>query len=101
MIKVMEKKGVGFIGLSYSKKMGAWQVHVDVEKWSHNYLKEYYKNMNKLRQILKDNNIDRVFGLCEDLKAVKFNKLFGAKLIEDVMVTDEDDKENYLVIWET
>jgi len=101
MVILYEEKNNGFIGVSYNKEMKAWQMHIDCKEWSHNKFKRYLKAVDKVKQKLKSNGIDYVFGLCEGEKERKFNELFGAVTVPDHVAFDEDGKQNYVTILET
>ena len=101
MVILYEEKNNGFIGVTYSKEMKAWQMHVDCKDWSHNNFKRYLKAIKEVKQKLKAEGIDYVFGLAEGEKERRFNELFGAKTIPNRVAIDEEGIKTYITILET
>tara|TARA_Y100000389_G_C17366934_1_gene466816 strand:+ start:157 stop:468 length:312 start_codon:yes stop_codon:yes gene_type:complete len=97
-----QEAGKGFIGLSWNEGLNDWELHVEAtpEKFTPSILKQYYKNINKVKTILKKRGIKYVYGICETKKERKFNFLFGAKPVPNGIVLTEDGLLNYLTIME-
>ncbi|AFB70768.1 hypothetical protein MTPG_00017 [Methylophilales phage HIM624-A] len=74
-----EEPGNGFIGLSFNETLQAWVLHTDCKAWSVSEFKRYLKIMEIVKSDLKARGITEVYGICADKKAVRFNKMFGAK----------------------
>lgn len=62
-------------------------MHLDCTTWSKSEFKRYLKIFRIVCAKLKARGITEVYGLAEDKKAIKFNKMFGAEttghLVED------------------
>lgn len=97
-----EEPGNGFIGLSWNKELDGWELHVEAtpEKFTPSILKQYYKNMDKIKTLLRKRGITHTYGICETKKERKFNFLFGAKAVRNGVLLTEDGALNYLTVWE-
>jgi hypothetical protein len=93
----LHKEDKVFFNIHFDKTLQCWIMHMDCQEWSPSVYKRYKKIWeNKIIPHLKRSNIKEVYGLCEDLKAVKFNKLFGVIPTGEIVTTD-DSMEQILV----
>lgn len=94
--KIIEEEGNAFLGLSFEGNLGVWMLHWDCKQWSPSTFKRYKKKWEEAKVELRKRSIFECFGLAEDPKAVKLNRMFGATWTGHV-VKDEDGVLNYLL----
>jgi len=94
--KIAVEEGNAFLGLSFEPSLGVWMLHWDCKEWSPSTFKRYKKTWEECRVELRKRGIYECFGLAEDPKAVKLNRMFGAKWTGD-MAQDEDGVFNFLL----
>ena len=100
MEKLYDESDNGFIGISFSKEMNEWIIHIECHSWSHNKFKRYLKGLETVKQELRNRGIKRVFGICETKKERKFNIVFGAKPVPNGILLTDDGLLNYLTVLE-
>ena len=64
-------------------------MHLDCTSWSKTEFKRYIKIFKMVLSDLKVKGIHKVYGLCKDKKAVKFNKMFGATVTGQMVLMDD------------
>lgn len=89
MEMLYEEPGNGFIGLTFNQELGVYVMHIDCKSWSKSEFIRYQKNFKLVCDTLKKRGIKEVYGLCKDLKAVKFNKMFGATVVNGMAELDD------------
>lgn len=89
MKTLYEEEGNGFIKIRWDDKLQVWIMHLDCKSWSVSEFKRYKQVFKIVCADLKSKGISEVYGLCADKKAVKFNRMFGAKLTGDVVTIDD------------
>jgi hypothetical protein len=94
-----EEEGA-FIKLSYDDKLNIYMMHLDCTAWNKAEFRRYQKIFRTVLADLKTRGIKEVYGMAKDLKAIKFNRMFGATTTGD-LVLDEDGKLNALIRMET
>lgn len=100
MEKLYDESDNGFIGISFSKEMNEWIMHIECHSWSHTRFKRYLKGLEEVKQELRNRGIKRVFGMCQSKKERKFNIVFGAKAVPNGIILTEEGLLNYLTVLE-
>lgn len=75
--------------MSYSETMDAYLLHMDLKIWTPSHYKRYLQVFDTIKEALRNKGMTEVYGICEDMKAVKFNKMFG--LVDTGLIAIEDD----------
>jgi len=88
VVSLYEEEGA-FIRLRWDEVLGVWVMHLDCTTWSKSEFKRYMKIFKMVLSDLKAKGINEVYGLCEDMKAVKFNKMFGATVVKHMCLMDD------------
>lgn len=83
-----EEPGV-FVKLRYDEELKVHTLHIDIADWSKSEFKRYLKIFNMLCNDLKKRGIKEIYGLCENPKAVKFNKMFGYEVTNTLAEIDD------------
>ena len=86
----------GFIGITWSKELNDWVMHIECHSWSHTKFKRYLKGLEIAKQKLRDRGIKHVLGVCETKKERKFNIVFGAKAVSNGIILTDDGLLNYI-----
>lgn len=94
-----EEEGA-YIRLRFDKDLGVYIMHLDCTSWSKSEFKRYLKIFKHVCAELRERGIYEVYGLAEDAKAIKFNKMFGATTTGH-LVYDNFGKINALIRMET
>lgn len=91
-----EEPGNGYVGLSWEPTLKKWIIHIDCKEWSLSTYKRYKVIGEQIKDKLRNRGIVSIYGLSENPKEVKFNAMFGAKLVPYI-VYDNENQPNYLV----
>tara|TARA_R110001606_G_scaffold198831_2_gene346441 strand:+ start:252 stop:587 length:336 start_codon:yes stop_codon:yes gene_type:complete len=88
-----EEEGNGFISMTYDKKLNGYVMHMDCKKWSLSTYKRYLGIWNIVIKHLKKVGIKEFYGTCADVKALKFNALFGVKYTGKEVILETGEKQ--------
>ena len=100
METLYEEEGNGFIRLRFDETLGRYMMHLDCKTWSKSELIRYRKIFKIVCAKLRARGITEVYGLAEDTKAIKFNKLFGATTTGELAL-DANGFYQAIIIMET
>ena len=85
-----KEKTKTFVGMSYDEDLNIFIMHMDMEDWKVSTYKRYKKIWdNVIIPEVKKIGIKEFYGLCEDKKALKFNKMFGLYPTGHLITTDD------------
>lgn len=91
-----EEPDNGYVGISWEKSINNWVIHIVCHEWSLSTYKRYKVVGERVKAILRARGIKVIYGLAEDVKAVRFNKMFGAETTGH-LVEDDQGKLNILI----
>ena len=69
----------GFLGLSYEPNIQKTVMHIEFKKWSLDECRRYKDIWKIIKKNLKEAGLTEIYSLCDNQKAVKFNKFWGFK----------------------
>lgn len=95
-MEVLYEEPGAFIYLTWDNTLKVHMMHLDCTAWSKSDFKRYLKIFKRVCADLKERGITEVYGLAEDAKAIKFNKMFGATTTGH-LIEDEDGNLNALI----
>lgn len=78
------EEGNGFVGLTFDDRLQVWVMHNELKAWSVSEFKRYKEVFKQIRVMLRERGIYEVYGLVDNPKSLKFNKMFGALPTGDV-----------------
>jgi hypothetical protein len=99
-MEILYEEPGAFIGLRYDDTLKVYMMHLDCTTWSKSEFKRYLKIFKIVCAQLRNRGITEVYGLAENKKAIKFNKMFGATSTGH-LVEASDGKLNVLIKMET
>ena len=87
--EILYEEPGAFIKLRFDEFLQAYMMHLDCTAWSKSEFKRYLKIFRIVCSDLKARGINEVYGLCKDKKAVKFNKMFGATVVNNLLEMED------------
>ena len=94
-ILLYEEPDNGFISIIYDEKLKGYVMHMDCKKWSLSTYKRYKGIWEIVLKHLKKVGINVFYGTCVNIKALKFNRMFGVDYTGKEVIL-ETGKQHFL-----
>jgi hypothetical protein len=80
-----------WLAYQYEESLGKYTMHTTVKEWSLSKYKKYLNVFTDAMMVLENRGIKEVYSVCFTDKAVKFNQLFGFRLLGITKTINKED----------